>query len=68
MSYWSKSAAKTMRRVGAVWLDPVSVVAAEEMPSSVARFHLHSGAVVETSIPQGKSLDWMMAKLFKEDK
>lgn len=63
MSTWT-SKTKTMRLVGKVWLDPIEVTAAEEIKPMVARFHLTNGNVIDAQIPGGKTLDWMMGRLF----
>lgn len=68
MSYWS-STTKTLRKIGGVWVDPVSVDAAEVGSSGkTARLHLRGGDSVDIEIPEGRSLDWLVAQLFKEDK
>lgn len=66
MSDWS-SKTKAMRRVGEVWLDPIDVSAAEQPTPGTTLFHLRNGSTVETRIPDGKTLDWMLARLFGED-
>ena len=58
---------KIMRKVSDVWLDPDDVSAAEEVPRMKARFHLRNGNTVDAQIPNGKTLSWMMARLFGDN-
>ena len=62
----SHSKNKIMRKVGEVWLDPEDVSAAEEVTLTQARFHLRNGSVIDTEIPTGKTLAWMMGRLSGE--
>ena len=64
-NWYSKD--KIMRKVGEVWLDPEDVSAAEEVALMRARFHLRNGNVVDTQIPNGETLDWMMGRLSGEE-
>lgn len=64
MTTWSSSS-KTLRRVGRVWLDPISVESAVSFDGT-ARFYLRGGHTVETPIPDGQSLESLLASLFKE--
>ena len=63
-NWYSKN--KVMRKVGEVWLDPEDVAAAEEVTLMRARLHLRNGNVIDAQIPNGKTLDWMMSRLFGE--
>lgn len=67
MNEWTKTTVrKELRKVGGVWIDPLSVEAVSVSPYGEARFHLRGGGVVDSPIPE-KGIDWMIREqLFKK--